>query len=214
MTGFDAVNVIRLFDFYLASMFVLSLSRRYTVYWDTLHLLVQFRGRWPRLIDTLKAHHGVLVTAQVLRPLGVAVGLMLTQMICSRVIYPAALLTVGEAKATWWMVPTLIAAALPMVAVDTYFLLRVAGFDRASSATYLDKAEYWLSSRYAPALRVATLGYVDPRRIVDEEVKKSLAQLGRTVRGSAWWVALQSGCRVACGLTVWAVWAVRAAGWA
>ena len=40
MSRFDAVNLIRLFDFYLAAMFVLGLSRRYPVYWDAIRLTI------------------------------------------------------------------------------------------------------------------------------------------------------------------------------
>ena len=206
MTRLDAANVIRIFDFYLAAAFVLSLSRRYAVYWDTLTLLVRFRGRWPRLVSRLKDHHGVFVTGDVLRPLALAAALTVTQMLLSRVVFHDARLTAGEVASTWWMLALLLTALLPMLAVDTYFLVRVAGFDRRTAEESLDQAEHWLSSWKAPLVRAVTLGYVDPRGMVDAELKKSLEWLGQSTRRTAWWVALQVTCRVVCGATIWGLW--------
>jgi hypothetical protein len=45
--------------------------------------------------------------------------------------------------------------------------------------------------------------------MVDDEVKKNLAELGTTVRSSLWWVSLQIALRVLFGLTLWTVWAVH-----
>jgi len=208
MHSLGVANVIRVFDFYLALMFVLGLSRRYPVYYDFVRLLVAVRGRWPRLLTRLKAHHGVLVTTEVLRPLAVAVGLMLTQFLCSRMIFPTAELTFDEMRVAGWPVAVVLAGVIPMLAVDAYFLIFVGRFDRSSAETYMDQAEHWLSSWKAPLVRYATLGYVNPRRMVDVEVQKSLEVLSRTVSWAAWWVAVQVVCRTACGLTIWTVWAL------
>ncbi|MFO0850915.1 MAG: hypothetical protein U0871_20525 [Gemmataceae bacterium] len=207
MTRFDAINLIRLFDFYLWAMLVLSFARRYLVYWDTIVLVVRFRGRWPKLIGRLKEHHGVLVTREVLRPLGLAVALTVTQMICSRVIFPQAQLTGLTVRENWGLLLPLVAAAVPMVGVDVYFLIRVGRFNRTSTEAYLDQAEHWLGTWKTPVIRVVTLGYVNPHRIVDTEVKKGLEQFGQTVSWVSWWVSLQVGLRVAFGLTIWLVWA-------
>lgn len=208
MHSLGVANVIHVFDFYLALMFVLGLSRRYLVYWDAVRLLVTLRGRWPRLLARLQAHHGVFVTTEVLRPLAVAVALMLTQFLCSRLIFPTAELTVNEMRAAGWPVAVILAGVLPMLAVDAYFLIFVGRFDRSSAEVYMDQAEHWLSSWKAPVVRVATFGYVHPRRMVDAEVQKSLETLSRTVSWAAWWVAVQVVCRMACGLTIWTVWAL------
>jgi hypothetical protein len=207
MSRFDAVNLIRLFDFYLASMFVLSLARRYLVYWDSARLLVALRGRWPRLVDRLKEYHGVLVTQEVLRPLGVALLLMAVQLVCSRAIWPEATLTVGDV-AGGWRLAVVVAAFVPMAAVDVYFLVRVGRFDRTETEKYLDLAEHWLASWKSPVVRAVTLGYVNPRRMVDDEVRKGLEQIGQTVSWASRWVAVQVGCRVAFGLAIWLLWAV------
>jgi hypothetical protein len=208
MSRFEAANLIRVFDFYLAAMFVLGFARRYTLYWDTLRILVAVRGRWPRLLDRLKLHHGVLVTREVIRPLLLALALTVVQLVCSRVIWPQAQLAVGEVLDSGWRLAILLAAMVPMVAVDVYFLIRVGRINRASTEQYLDLAERWLSGWRSPVVRAVTLGYVNPQRMVDEEVRKGLGQLGRTVSWAAWWAAVQVGCRVACGLTIWLLWAL------
>ena len=181
MHSLGVANVIHVFDFYLPLRFVLGLSRRSMVYYDFVRLLVAVHGRWPRLLTRLKAHHGVLVTTEVLRPLAVAVGLMLTQFLCSRLIFPTAELTVNEMRLAGWPVAVILAGVIPMLAVDAYFLIFVGRFDRTSAETYMDQAEHWLSSWKAPVVRAVTFGYVNPRRMVDVAVQKSLAYLSRTV---------------------------------
>jgi hypothetical protein len=207
MSRFEAANLIRVFDFYLAAMFLLSFARRYTVYWDAARILVAVRGRWPKLLGKLKQHHGVLVTSEVIRPLLVALGLTLIQVICSRLIWPQAELTVREVAGSGWRLAVVLAAAAPMVAVDIYFLIRVGRFDRTETEKYLDLAEHWLASWKTPLVRLATLGYVNPDRMVDDELKKGLRELGETVGWASRWVAIQVACRVAFGLAIWLMWA-------
>lgn len=203
MSELETANLIRVFDFYLALMFVIGFLRRYPIYFDALRIVFAVRGRWPKLMERLKQHHGVLVTREVLRPLAVALGLTAIQIICSRVIWPEAALTIGELVETPWRLAALIASTVPMLAVDLYFVISVGRFDRGETEKYFDEAEHWLSSWKAPAIRTLTLGFVNPRRIVDEEVKKGLNQLGETVSWIAWWVSAQVGCRVLCGLMIW-----------
>jgi hypothetical protein len=208
MTRFASINLIHLFDFYLATAALISFARRYPVYWDALRLTVALRGRWPRLLDRLRQHHGVLVTREVIRPAVLAILLLGVQLICSRVIWPRAFLPVGEVVDSWWRFPLIVAAAVPMFLVDAYFLIRVGRFDRLETEKYLDLAEHWLASWKAPAVRAATFGYVNPHRMVDDEVKKGLSTIGQMVSWSMWWVTAQVSCRMAFGLVVWLVWAV------
>ena len=199
-------NLIRVFDFYLATMFVLSLSRRYLVYWDTFNLLVTMRARYPKLVARLNYHRGVFLTVEVVRPMAIALALMTTQMLLSRVVYPKATITVGGVGEAWWRVLSLTCSALPMIAVDAYFLIRVARFDRDAAEKYLDLAERWLTSWKGTLVNLFTAGYVSPQRIVDTEVRKSMEQLSATARRTAWWISAQVACRVACGLTIWGLW--------
>ena len=205
MPGLHAVNLIRLFDFYLALMMVIGLWRRRKVYWDSIRLVWSTLGKRKRLLERVGEHKHLLLSRDVVRPFLLVVGLTLVQWICSRLIWPQAVLTVGQVAESWWRLLLVIAAFVPMFAVDTYFLVRVGRFDHGSTAEYLDYAETWLGWR-TPVVRVLTLGMVNPRRIVDSEVKKSLEQLGKTASWAMWWTSAQSALRVTFGLVVWLLW--------
>jgi len=202
------INLIRVYDFYLALMFLISLVRRWEVYWDAVRLLVAVRGRWPRLLQRLGDHQSLLLNWAFFRPAVLALGLTVIQMICSRVIWPRAGLTGAELLADGWWVPAVVAPLLPMLAVDVFFLVRVGRFDHAETMKYLDQAETWLGWK-GPLVRVVTLGYIDPHKMVDAEVRKNLAEIGTTVRSSLWWVSVQIALRVLFGLVLWTVWAVH-----
>jgi hypothetical protein len=200
-------NLIRLFDFYLAATLVISLARRYRLYWDTLVLAFGFYGRWPKLVERLRVHHGVLLTADVLRPLVAAVALTVVQLVCSRLVWPTATLPTDAVLAQPGLWAPITVAAVPMLLIDLYFLVRVGRFDRGSTEDYLDQAEHWLASWKTPAIRLATLGYVNPQRIVDAEVVKGLENVGRMVGWASRWAAAQLTFRVLFGLVMWLAWA-------
>ena len=204
----EPTNLIRVFDFYLALMFVVSLVRRWEVYWDAVRLVVAVRGRWPRLVQRLGDHQSLLLNWSFFRPAFTAFGLTVVQMVCSRVVWPHAVITLPELGSDWWWIPVLCVPLVPMLAVDLYFVVRVGRFDHDETVKYFDQAEAWLGWK-GPLVRTLTLGYVDPHRMVDEEVKKNLAELGTTVRASLWWVAVQIALRVTFGLTLWLVWALH-----
>ena len=209
MTRPESINLIRLFDFYLAVMLLLSFRRRYQVYWDAIRLAFALQGRWPRLLDRIRVHSDVLLTREVMRPTLMAVALVALQYLLSRGLFPEAQLTWAQLVETPWQIAVLFLAMLPMLTVDGYFLLRVGRINRQETEGYLDQAERWLSAWKAGLLRTVTFGYIDPRQIVDDEVRKALASLGELVRWSMWWVSLQICCRTLFGLTIWGIWILR-----
>ena len=209
MSELAAANLLHVFSFYLAANLIISFVRRFEVYREAVVLCARFPGRWPKLISRLSEHHGLLVTGQVVWPTAVALTLMLIQFVCSRLVWPHATLHLADLEASPWRAGAVVAAMMPMLIVDLYFLVRVGRFDRHETETYLDMAENWLTSWKSPAIRAVTFGYVDPRRIVDAEVKKGLEQLGNTVAWVMRWVAIQTACRVAFGLTLWLAWATH-----
>lgn len=202
------INLIRVFDFYLAVMFFLSLLRRWDVYLDAVYILFKVRGRWPKLLQRLGEHKSVLLNWSFFRPAVVALLMMLVQLVCSRLIWPKAVLTAPGLQHDWWWIPVILAVFVPMVAVDVYFLVRVGRFDRGETVKYFDQAENWLGWK-GPLVRVFTLGIVNPRKMVDQEVQKSLDELGRVVNAGLWWVSVQIALRVAFGLLLWTAWAVH-----
>ncbi len=203
-----AVNLIRLFDFYLAAMFLLGSWRRFEQYRTIAGILFAAPGRWPNLLRMMKEHRAVFFTWATIRPALLALALAVLQTICSRLIWPQADLTLADLLSHWIMLPILILAVCPMLGVDLYFLIRVSRIDRRETEAYLDMAEKWLTSWKAPVLRFATLGYIDPRRMVSEELRKAMEMISTLINSSLRWMSLQIVLRVLFGLTLWFTWAL------
>jgi hypothetical protein len=204
MHGFLDSNLIRLFDFYLALMLVIGLWRRRRVYWDSIRITM-FTMERRKLLERVGEHKHLLLNRDVIRPLLLVLGLMVVQWICSRMLWPQATVVVREVVESWWRLLLVVAAFIPMFAVDVYFIVRVGRFDRGETEKYLDQAETWLGWR-APLVRTLTLGLVNPTRIVDAEVKKGLEELGKTASWAMNWASVQAALRTTFGLTVWLMW--------
>jgi hypothetical protein len=201
-------NLIRLFDFYLALMFLISLVRRWSVYVNALRILVAVRGRWPKLIQRLREHQSLILNWSFFRPAAIALILMVMQLIASRLLWPQAVLTRTQLEREWWLAPVILVPMVPMLLVDLYFIFRVGKFDHGETVKYFDQAERWLGWK-GPLVRALTLGIVNPQKMVDEEVKKSLTEMQTTLAASLWWVIAQTTLRLAFGLTLWTVWAIH-----
>ena len=202
------INLIRVFDFYVTLMFVISLVRRWDVYVDAVRILIGVRGRWPKLVARLSEHSSLLLNRAFFRPAGLALALTLVQLLFSRLIFPLAVLTGPQLQREWWWVPLILLPLVPMLAVDVYFVIQVGRFDRAETVKYFDQAETGLGWK-GPLVRALTLGLVDPQRMVDDEVRRSLEGYRSTLNASLWWVSVQIGLRLLFGLTLWTVWALH-----
>lgn len=202
------INLIRIFDFYVSLMFLISFLRRWDVYLNAIRIGFAVRGRWPKLIQRLGDHKSLILNWSFFRPAILAAIVTAVQLVCSRMIFPMAVLTGPQLEQEWWLVPIILVPMIPMLAVDLYFILRVGRFDHGETVKYLDQAETWLGWR-GPLIRAVTLGVVNPKQMVDNEVKKSLAEMQTTLSSSLWWVIAQTGLRFAFGLTLWTVWALH-----
>jgi hypothetical protein len=202
------LNLIRVFDFYVTLMFIISLARRWYVYLSAIRLLIAVRGRWPKLIGVLAEHKSLLLNRSFFRPAILALVLTVAQLVASRIIFPQAVLTGEQLRAEWWWILVILIPLVPMLAVDIYFLVRVGKFDHDETVKYFDQAESWLGWK-GPIVRALTLGIVNPKKMVNDEVKKSLAEYRSTLQASLWWVSVQIGLRLVFGLTLWVVWALH-----
>lgn len=210
MTPPDApapINLIRVFDFYVTLMFVISLVRRWDVYVNAARILISVRGRWPKLISRLSEHSSLILNRSFFRPAVLALALTVAQLVLSRAIFPLAVLTGPQLRQEWWA-PIVLVPLLPMLAVDLYFVISVGRFDHDETVKYLDQAETWLGWK-GPVVRALSLGIVNPQKMVDDEVRKSLEGYRSTLNASLWWVSLQIGLRMLFGLTLWTVWAIH-----
>jgi len=208
MTGFWDLNLIHLFGFYLALMFVLSLYRRTSQYRAIGGLVLAGPGRWPHLLDLVRQHHSVFLTWSTFLPAILTLALTVIQMLASRLIWPRAYLTPASLTEEWLAWPLLAVTGLGMIGVDIYFLIVVGEIDRAMMEKYFDEAEYWLRSWTAPVVRFLSFGWINPRQMVSVEVQKALVAASRMMNTNLWWMSTQTGLRVAFGLSLWLTWAL------
>jgi hypothetical protein len=210
---FDGVldlNLIHLFTFYLAAAFTLSTGRRLRQYHDVAQLALAAPQRWPRVLQQLRGHWIMFLTWATLRPAAVALGLLVVQMVCSRLIWPTAHLTLRDLLTEWWMTPPVLIALAAMLVVDVYFIVRVGDIGRKETEAYLDEAEHWLNSWKGPLIAMVTFGYINPRQMVYVEVKKAVEEGRGLLHRTLWWVSAQAGLRTLYGLTLWVAWAIHA----
>jgi hypothetical protein len=85
----------------------------------------------------------------------------------------------------------------------------VSVIDRETAEKYFDQAEYWLGSRNADVIRVVTFGFINPRKMVADEVRKALlSAVSETLNTSLWWWIGQIVLRFSFGLSLWLTWAL------
>jgi len=200
------LNLIHLFDFYLAMVFVVSTALRLRQYKAVIRLVRAVPDRWPRLLRLIRQHHGIFLTWATVLPAFLALVLYLLHTIAYRFLWPHANLTVGELRGLWFAVAVIALSGVGMLAVDGYATFRVGNLDRALLETYFDQAEFWLRSWVAPVVKVFTLGYINPRKMVAAEVSKALVQASRLLNSTLWWLSIQVGLRIAFGLSLWMTW--------
>jgi hypothetical protein len=209
MGDYLRMNLIDMFTFYLTAVFAVSTLRRARQYRDVVGLTTSMPNRWPRVLKQIKQHWLMFMTWSVFRPALFAMALIAVQIVCSRVFWPQAQISFRDLAGEWWMLPVIGVSGIVMLAVDLCFIIRVGAIDRKETERYLDEAEHWLTSWKAPVIRIFTLGIINPRKIVDTEVRKAMEQGKGLLRRNLWWMTLQAGLRILFGLTLWIAWAVH-----
>lgn len=202
------LNLIRFFDFYLAVAFLLSTAMRIRQYQTVVGLVRAVPERWPRLFQLVGRYRGLFLTWATILPAVLALGLLLIHTLACRVIWPHANLSLGQLIELRWAVPFVGLFGAAMLGLDAYGIWSVGELDRAEIDKYFDQAEYWLRSWTAPVVRVFTLGYVNPRKMVTVEVESALLSVSQMVNSTLWWVALQTGLRITYGLSLWLTFAL------
>jgi hypothetical protein len=205
------LNLIRLFDFYLAVAFLLSTALRVGQYRAILGLVKAVPSRWPNLFRLVKQHSTIFLTWTTILPGILAFVISVVHMLACRLLWPQADLTVADIMLHWQSLVAVIVLGLAMLAVDGYGTFRVGEFDRHQMQKYFDQAEYWLRSWTAPAVRIFTLGYINPRKMVAVEVQNAMIAASKLINSTFWWVSAQTGLRVAFGLALWLTYALATA---
>jgi hypothetical protein len=213
MNAFWNLSLIHFLDFYFLLMFALGTVRRIGQYQNIGKLALTGPTRWPRLLRLVREHRTIFMTWATVAPALLALGLSVLQLIASRMIWPEAGrapggLTVATLLGEWPALLAVVPLGLAMLAMDVYTLVRVGEVPRAQMEQYFDQAEYWLRSKTAHVVHVFTLGYINPRRMVAEEVRKSLEGASDLLNTTLWWVSVQTALRFSFGLSLWLTWAL------
>jgi hypothetical protein len=206
MNGLVDLNLIRFLDFYFSLMFFIGVYRRVGQYRDIGRFAVSGPARWPRLLELVKHHRTVLMTWSTVLPGLLTLLLAIIQIAASRKFWPQADLTVGQLGQYWAALLVVVPLGLAMLIVDVYCAVQVGRFDRAQMEKYFDQAEYWLRSGTAHVVRIVTFGYVNPRQMVDLEVRKALLEASQLLQLSLWWMVAQTGLRAGFALALWGAW--------
>jgi hypothetical protein len=210
MSGLHDLRLIPLFSFYLAVFFIVGTFRRLRQYRTFLVLVRNMPNRWPRLLALVKQHKSVFLTWGTILPLALMLGLILVNWTASTLLWPeAADFTLGQLFGLWPALPVVLPCGACMVAFDIYGLVRVGIVNQAQMEKYFDQAEYWLKSWAAPVVRIFTLGYINPRKMVAVEVRVALVNASKLINYTIWWVSIQTGLRMAYGLSLWGAWALK-----
>jgi hypothetical protein len=202
------VNLIHLFDFYLAAMFVVGTYRRVAQYQAFAGLALGMPGRWPHLFQLVRQFRTIFMTWNTVLPSLLALLIWAVQVLASRLIWHNASLTFADVFSNWKAWPIVLPIGIAMLSLDVYFLIVVGEIDRPVIEKNFDQAEHWLSSWHAPAVRMLSLGYVNPRRMVHEEVRTALVAASDMLNRSLYWTCVQMGLRVLFGLGLWLTWAL------
>jgi hypothetical protein len=212
MDGLRHLNLIFFLDFYFAWMFFASTYRRIRQYQTFGQLAFSWPGRWPRLLNLIREHRTVFLTWRTAAPALLALGLWMLQLLASRLVWPEAGqppdgLELQHLFEHWPVLLYVVPLGIAMLAFDLWGLIQVGQINLAEMIKYFDQAEYWLRSATAHVVKVATLGYVNPRKMVNEEVGKALVAAGDLLNYTLWWVSIQTALRFTFGLALWLTWA-------
>lgn len=204
----QGLHLVRLFSFYLAVVFVVGSVLRWQQYRAILGLVSGFPSRWPRLLELLRKHSNLFLSWGTILPGLLTLVLLLVHTVASQWIWPGADLTLGQLATSRAALVTVALLGLAMVGFDVFVYSQNADIDRAALEKHFDQAEYWLRSWTAPVLKVLSLGYLNPRRMVGNEVRSALEQTSQLLNVALWGLVLQTGLRIAYGLSLWCSWAL------
>jgi hypothetical protein len=204
MSGLLELRLIPLFSFYLAFIFCLSTVLRVRQYYAILRLVRTFPGRWPNLLKLVRQHGHIFVGWGTVLPLLLMLLLLLVNSLAGWFVWPQAHdFKLADLLEAWPALPAVVLSGSAMLAFDAWGTWNVGEVDRREMEKYFDQAEFWLRSWKAPVVRFFTLGFVNPRKMVAKEVRSALESTSQMLNSTLWWVSIQTGLRIAFGLSLW-----------
>ena len=202
------LNLIDAFSYYLVLAFVTGTVLRARNYRAMVGMVYNSADRWPKLRALVATHRAIFLRWPTVLPLAVTLLLTLANAFAAHFVWPSARVTPGDLLAHHAALAALAVAGGLMGLLDFKAVFVFGRLDRAAVEAVLDRAEHWLGSWKAPAVRVLTFGLIHPRRIVGEQVRVALVDASLAVNGELWGMSLQIVVRFAFGLALWVTWAV------
>lgn len=200
------INLIAVFDWYLMITFIVGTVLRIRQYYVVLRFVFAFPNRYPKLYELAKQHRTIFLGWPTLLPIAVTFLLMLIHSLMLRMVWRSAEVTPAELWSNTIGTAFAIVCGAGMLYFDFRATFLIAKFDRSALEPHLDRAEYWLQTKWSTALRIVTIGWLNPRKMVHEELRKSLTDAALSVTEQMWWWAMQIGLRFLFGLSLWVTW--------
>lgn len=204
----DTVNLIAVFNGYLILGFLVSTGVNIRSYRAVLGLIFAFPNRWPKLMVLVKEHRTIFLGWPTLLVIGFSLALMLGNSLAIRLVWVQANVSFEELRGRWLSLVAILLSGCLMLFLDGKAIFSAGSFDRIALEEDLDQAESWLKSWMAPAVRLVTFGFVNPRKIVGVEVQKTLVAANWIMIGGMGRSSLRMGMQLAFGLSLWISWAV------
>jgi hypothetical protein len=204
------INLINLFSIYLTVALVISTILRWRNYREMLRIIVAFQERWPKLLRLVNEHREVFWQWPTIFPAACTLFLMIVHFLASWLIWAQASITPADLFDHIWSLGLIALMAGLMLLFDGRIIFQVTHFDRLALESDFDRAEHWLGTWKAPAVRFLTFGYINPRKMVNDQVRTALIKANEIVNGQFWLWAFQFAVRLAFGLAIWIAWFVIA----
>jgi hypothetical protein len=207
VTGVASWNLIVAFNYYLVLALVVGTAVRARNYLAMIGLVVQSADRWPKLRTLAATHRGIFLRWPTVLPVAATLALALGNAWATRFVWSHARVTPGNLWAHPVGLAAVAVAGALMAVLDFRIAFLFGRFDGVAVEAVLDRAEHWLGSWTAPAVRALTAGLIHPRRIVGEQVRLALVDASVVVNGQLWALSLGIAAQLAFGLALWATWA-------
>jgi hypothetical protein len=207
LTMLNTLNLLDAFNYYLILAFFVSTGIRIRMYLAVVGVVFASPSRWPKLLELVKKHRTIFLGWPMLLNIGLAFVLMLGNSLAFHLVWASAKVSFDDLWVRWLPLAAVIIFGGLMLFLDCWGILSAREFNRQAVEENLDRAESWLKSWMAPAVRMVTLGFINPRKIVGEKVQALLVNANWKMIGGLWWMSLRMGMQLALGLSLWLTWA-------
>lgn len=199
----SAINLMASYERYLVLTFVLSLMLRFRQYHTNVRFAWAVPQQWPNVLAIIKKHSNIFLTWTTLLPVAITFGILLMHTVCYRLIWSEAIVTPDGLRQHPLVLAFLLPVSLWMICLDLGTLFRSSQLDFAEIEKNLSKGEFALTSRALSALRLASLGFFNPRKLVENRVADSLhgVRLALLAQLRRW--SFHTAVRITFGFLLW-----------